>query len=60
MKKNAELLRKIEDKTKPSFVETDIWRAHKGIAKAFKFKARNENAIIWNQQYIVCVIHYIT
>ena len=41
MQQNRELLREIEDK---SFVQTDILRAHKGIANQFKFKARNKNA----------------
>ena len=45
MQQNRELLSEIKNSEKPSFVETDILRAHKGIAKQFKFKARNENAI---------------
>ena len=45
MQQNRELLSQIKNSKKPSFVETDILRAHKGIAKLFKFKARNENAI---------------
>ena len=45
MQQNRELLSEIKNSKKPSFVETDILRAHKGIAKQFKFKARNENAI---------------
>ena len=45
MQQNSELLREIENRTKPSFVSTDITRAHKGIEKAFKFKARTEDAI---------------
>ena len=45
MQQNRELLSEIKNGKKPSFVETDILRPHKGIAKQFKFKARNENAI---------------
>ena len=44
MQQNRELLREIEHKTKPSFVQTKILRAHKDITDQFKFKARNENA----------------
>ena len=44
MQQNRELLNVIKKPRKPSFVQTDILRAHKGIAKQFKFKARNENA----------------
>ena len=45
MQQNRELLSQIKNSKKPSFLETDILRAHKGITKLFKFKARNENAI---------------
>ena len=44
MQQNRELLSEIKNSKKPYFVQTDILRAHKGIAKQFKFKARNENA----------------
>ena len=44
MQQNRELLKEIEDKIKPSFFQTEILRAHKGIANQFKFEARNENA----------------
>ena len=44
MQQNRELLSEIKNSKKPSSVQTDILRAHKGIAKQFKFKARNENA----------------
>ena len=43
MQQNRELLNEIKNIRKPSFVQTDILRAHKGVAKQFKFKARNEN-----------------
>ena len=33
MQQNRELLSEIKNSEKPSFVETDILRAHKGIAK---------------------------
>ena len=33
MQQNRELLSEIKNSKKPSFVETDILRAHKGIAK---------------------------
>ena len=45
MQQNRELLNEIKNIRKPSFVQTDILRAHKGIAKQFKFKARNENTL---------------
>ena len=44
MQQNRELLSEMKNSKKPSFAQTDILRAHKGIAKQFKFKARNENA----------------
>ena len=44
MQQNRELLSEIKNSKKPYFVQTDILRAHKGIAKQFKFKARNGNA----------------
>ena len=37
-------LRKTRYRTARSFMPTPILRAHKNIAQAFKFKARNENA----------------
>ena len=43
MQQNRELLSEIKNSKKPSSVQTDILRAHKGIANQFKFKARNEN-----------------
>ena len=45
MQQNRELLNEIKNIRKPSFVQTDILKAHKGITKQFKFKARNENTI---------------
>ena len=45
MQQNRDLLKEINDSTKPSFTPTPIIRAHRGIAQAFKFKARNENAV---------------
>ena len=45
MQQNGELLNEIKNIRKPSFVQTYIVRAHKGIAKQFKFKARNENTV---------------
>ena len=45
MKQKIYLLEEIKDINKPSFIPTDILRAHKGVTQQFKFKARNENAI---------------
>ena len=45
MQRKKELIEEIKDKTKPSFLPTEVLRAHKGITQVFKFKARNENAI---------------
>ena len=45
MQQKKELIEEIKDKTKPSFLPTEVLRAHKGITQVFKFKARNENAI---------------
>ena len=44
MQLNSALLREIENTNQPSFIPTDVLRAHKGIAQQFKFKARNHNA----------------
>ena len=44
MQRNRALLREIENTNQPSFIATDVLRAHRGIAKTFKFKARNQNA----------------
>ena len=41
---NNNTLRQITKLKQPSFINTDILRAHKGIAQQFKFKARNQNA----------------
>ena len=38
------ILREIKNVNQPSFVPTDVLRAHKGIAQQFKYKARNQNA----------------
>ena len=43
MQRNRALLREIENTNQPSFIPTDVLRAHKGIAQQFKFKARNQN-----------------
>ena len=43
MQQNRALLREIENTNQPSFIPTDVLRAHKGIAQQFKFKARNQN-----------------
>ena len=43
MQRNRALLREIENNNQPSFIPTDVLRAHKGIAQQFKFKARNQN-----------------
>ena len=45
MKQKIYLLEEIKDINKPSFIPTDILRAHKGVTQQFKFKARNENTI---------------
>ena len=45
MQQKRELIEEIKDKTKPSFLPTEVLRAHKSITQVFKFKARNENAI---------------
>ena len=45
MQQNRELWEEIKDINKPSFVPTDILRAHSGVTQKFKFKVRNENAI---------------
>ena len=45
MQQNRELLNERKNSKKPSFIQTDILRPHKGIAQQFKFKARKENAI---------------
>ena len=45
MQQKRELVEEIKDKTKPFFLPTEAWRAHKGNTQVFKFKARNENAI---------------
>ena len=44
MQRNRALLREIENTNQPSFIPTDVSRAHKGIVQQFKFKARNQNA----------------
>ena len=44
MQWNRALLREIENTNQPSFIPTDVLRAHKGIVQQFKFKARNQNA----------------
>ena len=44
MQQNRALLREIENTNQPSFIPTDVLRAHKGIAQQFKFKTRNQNA----------------
>ena len=44
MQRNRALLREIENTNQPSFIPTDVLRAHKGIVQQFKFKARNQNA----------------
>ena len=41
---NNNTFRQITKLKQPSFIPTDILRAHKGIAQQFKFKARNQNA----------------
>ena len=38
------ILREIKNVNQPSFIPTDVLRAHKGIAQQFKYKARNQNA----------------
>ena len=45
MQQNSELLNEIKNTKEPSFVQTDVLRAHKGVVKWFKFKAKNENAV---------------
>ena len=44
MQRNRALLRKIENTNQPSFILTDVFRVHKGIAQEFRFKARNQDA----------------
>ena len=44
MQWNRALLREIEYTNQPSLIPTDVLRAHKGTARQFKFKARNQNA----------------
>ena len=44
MQQKRKLLNEIKNTKIPSFVPTDILRAHRGIAPQFKFKARNQNA----------------
>ena len=39
-----DILREIRDRTAPSFMPQLMLRAHKKIAQAFNFKARNQNA----------------
>ena len=46
MQQKRELLEQINDTYKASFIPTDILKAHRGISQVFKFKARNENALI--------------
>ena len=45
LQQKRELLEEIKDIKKPSFIPTDILRAHRGVTQQFKFKARNDNAI---------------
>ena len=45
MQWNRALLREIENTNQPSFIPTEIRRAHKGIAQAFKYKAKHKNAV---------------
>ena len=44
MQRNRALSREIGNTNQPSFIPTDVLRAHKGIAQTIKFKARNQNA----------------
>ena len=41
MQRNRALLREIENTNQPSFISTDSFRAHRGIAQELKCKARN-------------------
>ena len=45
LQQKRELLEEIKYITKPSFIPTDIIRAHRGVKQQFKLKARNGNAI---------------
>ena len=45
MQWNRALLREIENTNQPSFIPTEIRRALKGIAQAFKYKAKHQNAV---------------
>ena len=44
MQRNRALSREIENTNQPSFIPTDVLRAHKGIAQTIKFEVRNQNA----------------
>ena len=44
MQRNRALLREIENTNQPSFIPTNLLRAHKGIAQQYKFKATSQNA----------------
>ena len=59
MQRNRALLREIENTNQPSFIPTDVLRAHKGIAQQFKFKTRNQMQLIKILQLIVCAIRFI-
>ena len=50
MQQNRELLSEIQNSEKPSFVETDILRAHKGIAKQLNLKQEMKMLQIQNLQ----------
>ena len=45
MQQNSELLNEIKNTKEPCFVQTDVFKAHKGVVKQYKFKAKNENAV---------------
>ena len=44
MQRGRALSREIENTNEPSFIPTDVLRAHKGIAQTIKFEVRNQNA----------------